>query len=144
MTLIYSLIAGVLFGAGLTISDMVNPDRVLNFLDFAGAWDPTLAFVMAGGLLVTGLGYRFTFLRAAPFHGNEFVLPSKRDVDRPLLGGAATFGLGWGLVGICPGPALTALFTLNSNVILFVVAMLVGMYGTNLVRNNRRQIPLSI
>ena len=87
MTLIYSLLAGVVFGAGLTISDMVNPVRVLNFLDFAGHWDPTLMFVMAGGLAVTAIGYRVIFRRGSALTGESFHLPTQRQIDLPLVGG---------------------------------------------------------
>lgn len=128
MIIIYSLLAEIIFGAGLTVSDMVNPARVLNFLDVAGNWDPTLIFVMAGGLAVTSLGYRLVFRRGAPLIGDKFNLPTKRQIDLPLISGSALFGVGWGLAGICPGPALTDLETLEPKVLVFVVAMLVGMF----------------
>jgi uncharacterized protein len=131
MPLMFSLLAGVVFGAGLTLSDMVNPARVLNFLDIAGNWDPTLIFVMAGGLAVTTLGYRLIFRRDAPVFGGRFNLPTQPQIDLPLIGGAALFGVGWGLAGICPGPALADLVTLEPKVLLFVVAMLVGMIVAN-------------
>lgn len=131
MPIIYSLLAGILFGAGLTVSDMVNPARVLNFLDVAGTWDPTLIFVMAGGLVVTSVGYKLVLSRRAPLVGDIFNLPSQRQIDVPLVGGSAAFGIGWGLAGICPGPAFTDLFTLDPKVILFVAAMLIGMFGAN-------------
>lgn len=131
MQLLYALLAGIVFGAGLTLSDMVNPARVLNFLDVAGNWDPTLMFVMAGGLAVTALGYRFVFRRSACALGDKFDLPSQQRVDVPLVGGAAVFGVGWGLAGICPGPALTDLVTLDPKILLFVAAMVVGMIGAN-------------
>jgi uncharacterized protein len=129
--IIFSLLAGIMFGAGLTLSDMVNPARVLNFLDVAGDWDPTLMFVMAGGLGVATLGYRLAFQRGAPLVAAEFNLPTKRSVDLPLVGGAAVFGVGWGLAGICPGPALTDVATLEPKVLLFIAAMLVGMVLAN-------------
>ena len=127
MPLIFSLLAGVIFGAGLTLSDMVNPARVLNFMDFAGSWDPTLIFVMAGGLAVTILGYKLIFRRSSPVADDKFHLPTQRQIDLPLVGGAALFGVGWGLAGICPGPAFADLATLEPKVLLFVAAMLVGM-----------------
>jgi uncharacterized membrane protein YedE/YeeE len=138
MTLIYSLLAGVVFGAGLTISDMVNPARVLNFLDFAGHWDPTLMFVMAGGLAVTAIGYRVIFRRGSALTGESFQLPTQRQIDLPLVGGSALFGVGWGLAGICPGPALTDLVTLEPKVLVFVAAMLIGMIATALWRDKMR------
>jgi uncharacterized protein len=127
MSLIFSLLAGVIFGAGLTLSDMVNPARVLNFLDVAGSWDPTLMFVMAGGLAVTTFDDRVIFRRSSPVYGDKFNLPTQRHVDLPLVGGTALFGVGWGLAGICPGPALADLVTLGPKVLLFGAAMLVGM-----------------
>ena len=134
MPLIFSLLAGVIFGAGLTLSDMVNPARVTNFLDVAGSWDPTLIFVMAGGLAVTTLGYKFIFRRSSPVVDEQFHLPTQRQIDLPLIGGAALFGVGWGLAGICPGPALTDLVTLEPKVLVFVVAMLVGMIAASALR----------
>ena len=140
MTLIFSLLAGVVFGAGLTISDMVNPARVLNFLDFAGHWDPTLMFVMAGGLAVTAIGYQVVFRRGSALTGESFHLPALRQIDLPLVGGSALFGVGWGLAGICPGPALTDLVTLEPKVLVFVAAMLIGMIATALWRDNARSV----
>lgn len=135
MSLVFSLLAGIIFGAGLTLSDMVNPARVSNFLDFAGSWDPTLMFVMAGGLAVTTLGYRLIFRRGSPVAGGKFHLPTQRQIDLPLVGGSALFGVGWGLAGICPGPALTDLVTLEPKVFVFVAAMLVGMIAASAWRH---------
>ena len=108
MPMIFAMLAGVIFGAGLAISDMVNPARVLNFLDVAGSWDPTLIFVMAGGLVVSIIGYQLIFRRSSPLIGDKFNLPAHQQIDLPLIGGAAVFGVGWGLAGICPGPALAS------------------------------------
>ncbi len=122
-----SLLCGTLFGFGLTLSGMVLPEKVLGFLDLLGDWDPSLALVMGGALLVFMPGYfwlvkpRERSLLGAPFH-----LPTKRQIDIRLITGSALFGIGWGLVGICPGPALTSLVTAQWPVLLFVVAMLVG------------------
>jgi uncharacterized membrane protein YedE/YeeE len=135
MSLVFSLLAGIIFGAGLTLSDMVNPARVSNFLDFAGSWDPTLMFVMAGGLAVTTLGYRLIFRRDSPVAGGKFHLPTQRQIDLPLVGGSALFGVGWGLAGICPGPALTDLVALEPKVFVFVAAMLVGMIAASAWRH---------
>jgi uncharacterized protein len=134
MSLIFSLLAGVIFGAGLTLSDMVNPARVLNFLDVAGHWDPTLIFVMAGGLAVTTLGYKWIFRRNSPVADDKFHLPIRQRIDLPLVSGAALFGVGWGLAGICPGPALADLVTLEPKVLMFVAAMLGGMIVASLLR----------
>jgi hypothetical protein len=135
MPLIFGLLAGVIFGAGLTLSDMVNPARVLNFLDVAGSWDPTLIFVMAGGLGVTTSGYWLILRRGSPLLGDRFNLPTLERIDLPLVGGAALFGIGWGLAGMCPGPALTDLVTLEPKAWLFVAAMLAGMILANAWRN---------
>ena len=122
-----SMIFGTLFGLGLTISGMVLPAKVLGFLDVAGAWDPSLALVMGGALLVFVPGY---FLLVKPsahsLVGESFHLSKKRQLDPRLLVGSALFGVGWGLLGICPGPAITALVTGQWQIGLFVVAMLVG------------------
>jgi uncharacterized membrane protein YedE/YeeE len=135
MPVIFSLLAGVIFGTGLTLSDMVNPARVLNFLDVAGNWDPTLIFVMAGALAVTTWSYKLIFRRGSPVSGDKFNLPTQRQIDLPLVGGAALFGVGWGLAGICPGPALANLVTLEPKVPLFVAAMLVGMIAASAWRD---------
>jgi uncharacterized membrane protein YedE/YeeE len=137
MPIILSLLVGVIFGAGLALSDMVNPARVLNFFDVAGSWDPTLIFVMGGALATTTLGYRLVFARKAPLTGGTFHLPTQRQIDLPLVGGAAAFGLGWGLAGFCPGPALAALVSLEPKVWLFVIAMLAGMTVTKVWRDRQ-------
>jgi uncharacterized membrane protein YedE/YeeE len=129
MPILLALVAGVVFGAGLTVSDMINPARVLNFLDLAGHWDASLAFVMGGALVVVAIGYRLAFRRERPFLAPEFLLPVARNIDAPLLIGAALFGAGWGLAGICPGPALTGLVSFEPKMFAFVAAMLLGMFG---------------
>jgi hypothetical protein len=125
-TLTASLLAGLLFGAGLAVSQMTNPAKVQNFLDVFGAWDPSLALVMGAALAVTSVGFRAATVRAAPLCEPEFCAPTRRDIDAPLLLGAALFGIGWGLAGFCPGPALAALSLNVLTVRLFVVAMLLG------------------
>ena len=122
-----SLFCGMLFGAGLAVSGMINPAKVLNFLDFAGTWDPTLALVMGGALIVTIPGYLLVRRLGEPLLGGTFHLPTRRDIDPRLIGGAILFGLGWGLAGFCPGPAFAALSTGHAMVVVFVVAMAVGM-----------------
>jgi uncharacterized membrane protein YedE/YeeE len=119
--------SGLLFGLGLVVSQMVDPQKVLAFLDLFGNWDPSLAFVMAGAVAVSALGWVLARRRGAPVLVPRLEMPSRRDVDAPLLAGAALFGLGWGLVGFCPGPALTALAFGPIEVLLFVAAMLAGM-----------------
>ena len=118
--------SGVLFGLGLSISEMVNPTRVLDFLNVLGPWDPTLAFVMAGALTVAVPGFQYAKLMHKPFLAVSFSVPTKKDLDGKLISGAVIFGVGWGLAGICPGPSLVALNTLQVNVVVFVVAMLAG------------------
>ena len=121
-----SLLCGVVFGLGLGVSQLVDPRRVLGFLDVAGAWDPSLALVMAGALAVTALGYRFVLRRPAPRFGQRFHVGALRSIDRPLVAGAALFGLGWGLAGYCPGPAIASLGFANAEALWFVPALVVG------------------
>lgn len=127
MKTIITLFAGLLFGLGLILSGMANPAKVQNFLDIFGTWDPSLAFVMGGAIAVTMPGFWLVQKRAQPFFSNAFHLPTRTDFDKPLIIGAATFGVGWGLGGFCPGPALTALPLAASGTFIFVIAMLIGM-----------------
>ena len=129
MRLLAALLSGAIFGLGLIVSDMVNPARVLGFLDVAGAWDPTLAFVMAGALVPMALAWRFAAARAAPVCGGAYPGRPASTIDGRLVGGAALFGLGWGLVGFCPGPALTALGAGSTGALIFTLAMVAGMVG---------------
>lgn len=122
-----ALIAGVLFGVGLAVSDMVNPARVLGFLDLFGAWDPTLVFVMAAAVLASGLGYMISRRLSRPLFGSDFRIPQNRLLDRQLIGGAALFGAGWGLAGFCPGPAIAGLIYGLWQPWLFVASMIAGM-----------------
>ena len=122
-----SLIVGALFGAGLAVSQMMNPAKVVGFLDVAGNWDPTLALVMGGALIAAWPGFALARRRKAPVFDGSFRIPSRRDVDSRLLGGAAVFGIGWGLSGFCPGPALAALSSGLWPVLAFVAAMVAGM-----------------
>lgn len=129
MRALFAFASGGLFGLGLIVSDMVNPARVLGFLDVAGAWDPTLAFVMAGALIPMTIAWRIAATRSAPVCASAFPGPPATRLDKRLLCGAALFGVGWGLVGFCPGPALTALGTGSIEALFFTVAMLTGMLG---------------
>lgn len=124
---------GVLFGAGLALSDLINPARVLAFLDVAGSWDPTLAFVMAGAVLVASLGYVLAHRMRRPLLAQAFCIPENRVLDRQLILGAVLFGLGWGLVGLCPGPAIAGLVFGLWQPWVFVAAMLAGMLLHRLV-----------
>jgi uncharacterized protein len=129
-----SFACGLVFGAGLLISGMTEPEKVLGFLDIFGAWDATLAFVMAGAVAVAATGFAIARRRSAPVFSTKFCWPDRRDIDAPLVAGAALFGIGWGLVGICPGPALVNLAGFSLPIVIFVVAMLVGMVGYELWR----------
>lgn len=102
MKLFFAYLSGLIFGVGISISGMANPAKVLNFFDIAGTWDPSLAFVMGGALIVTFIGYRFVLKRPAPFMSDGFQLPTRRDLDLPLIGGSAVFGIGWGIAGFAP------------------------------------------
>jgi len=123
-----SFVVGIIFGLGLAVSEMINPARVIGFLDIAGRWDPTLMFVMGGALAITLPAFAFILPRARPLLDGEFFLPTKRDIDRPLILGSALFGVGWGLSGFCPGPALAGLASGAPGVMLFVVAMIAGQW----------------
>ncbi len=125
--LLVALLCGVLFGAGLVVSDMINPARVLAFLDVAGAWDPALAFVMGGALIPSAAAYLYRRRLAKPLLDARFHVPTQRTIDRRLIGGAVIFGLGWGLVGLCPGPAIAALVSGKWQALVFVIAMIAGM-----------------
>ncbi|HEU4428471.1 MAG TPA: DUF6691 family protein [Myxococcota bacterium] len=121
-----ALLSGLVFGAGLALAGMTNPAKVLSFLDVAGAWDPTLALVMASALAVNASAYALTRRRAKPLFAGAFALPTRSDLDARLLGGAALFGVGWALVGLCPGPALASLARGEPEVWVFVAAMAAG------------------
>lgn len=125
-----SLVAGTLFGGGLVVGGMTLPEKVRGFLDFTGAWDPTLVFVMGGAVLVHALAYLLAKRARSPLFGASFQVPTRRDIDGKLLLGSAIFGLGWGLGGYCPGPALTSLPTGGPSVLAFVIAMLVASWAT--------------
>ena len=127
MRLLAASLAGFVFGAGLAAADMTNPAKVQNFLDFLGSWDPSLAFVMGVALAVAAAGFAAARRRQAPLFAEAFELPTRRKIDAELLGGAALFGVGWGLAGFCPGPALAALLQGVAAVYTFVLAMLAGM-----------------
>jgi uncharacterized membrane protein YedE/YeeE len=131
------LFIGLLFGAGLALSDMINPARVLAFLDVTGAWDPTLAYVMAGALLPSAIGYWFSRRMKRPLLEHEFRIPKNRTVEPQLLAGAAIFGVGWGLAGFCPGPGVAALGFGLWQPWLFVLAMLGGMVVHRLYEDSR-------
>jgi len=140
MRMMASLVCGLVFGAGLLISGMVQPTKVLGFLDIFGAWDPSLAVVMAAALAVSTPGFMLAKGRSRPLLATKSFWPTKRDIDRPLVVGAALFGLGWGLVGLCPGPALENLVTLSPGIIVFVAAMAGGMALHDFWQNSQPKI----
>ncbi|MFD0981675.1 DUF6691 family protein [Tropicimonas aquimaris] len=127
MRLLLTYLIGLVFGLGISISGMANPEKVLNFFDIAGTWDPSLAFVMGGALVVTFFGYRWVLGRPGPSFDQIFHLPQNRSIDMKLLGGSAVFGVGWGLSGFCPGGALPAIGTGRSEVLIFAAALIGGM-----------------
>lgn len=137
MTLLVQFLLGLLFGTGLIVAGMSDPAKVLNFLDLAaipsGRWDPSLAFVLAGATLVTFAGYRLVLRRPRPLLDREFHLPRRTAIEAPVIVGSAIFGVGWGLVGLCPGPAFTALGLGRPGAALFVAAMLLGMVAARLL-----------
>jgi uncharacterized protein len=127
MRIVAPLLCGLIFGAGLLTSGMVQPAKVLAFLDIFGAWDPSLAVVMAAALAVSAPGFRLADRGTRPWFAGQYFRPGQSGIDLPLVAGAALFGIGWGLVGLCPGPALESLATLSPGIIVFVVAMAAGM-----------------
>ncbi len=128
-----SLVAGVVFGIGLAVSKMVNPAKVLAFLDIAGNWDPSLIFVMGGGVVVFAVAFHLIHPRGRPLLAEAFSLPSAKEIDVRLIGGSVLFGVGWGLVGYCPGPAITSLAYGRGESLIFLIALVAGAALYNLV-----------
>jgi uncharacterized membrane protein YedE/YeeE len=141
MGIVISAIAGLVFGLGLFISGMADPAKVQNFLDLFGTWDPSLAFVMAGAIAVTFIGYRIAFRRGTPLLADAFSLPTKTAIDKPLVIGAGLFGIGWGLSGFCPGPAVVSLPLLATGTLVFVPSMIVGMLLARTLQSRRQPGP---
>ncbi|HEY9214211.1 MAG TPA: DUF6691 family protein [Ancylobacter sp.] len=133
MSILVNLGLGLLFGLGLVVSGMSDPAKVLNFLDLFGTFDPSLAFVMGGAVLVAFIGFRLALARQAPVLAPRFQLPTRRDIDARLVVGAALFGIGWGLGGFCPGPAFTALGLAAAGTLVFLPAMIAGMWAARLL-----------
>jgi uncharacterized membrane protein YedE/YeeE len=127
MQTIISLIAGLIFGYGLVLSGMSNPAKVMNFLDLTGSFDPSLIFVMLGAVVTTFIGYRLVWRMERPFVSGEFQMPLKSEIDGRLIVGPILFGVGWGLVGLCPGPALASLTFGGLSALIFFIALIVGM-----------------
>lgn len=126
MTKIIALISGLLFGYGLALSGMLSPSKVVGFLDLTGNWDPSLAFVMGGGLIITVATFKLLLKRPLPFFGDKFHLPSRQDIDKRLITGAVLFGIGWAIGGLCPGPAISSLAYASPKIAVFCIAMVIG------------------
>lgn len=139
MTVLTSLLAGLVFGLGLLVSRMANPAKVLGFLDLAGAWDPSLALVMAGAVSVAAVAFALASKRAVSLLGATMKLPTTRHLDRRLMGGSLLFGIGWGLAGLCPGPGLVALGMGHFKALVFVASMLMGMGAFELLERRHSQ-----
>ena len=133
-----AFLAGVVFGIGLIVAQMTNPAKVIGFLDITGNWDPSLAFVMGGAVVVFGLAYRLSLRRSGPLLAAGFVAPRQREITAPLVLGSLVFGVGWGLSGFCPGPAVVSSTFGDPRVWVFVAAMLAGML---VYRLRRRRTP---
>jgi uncharacterized membrane protein YedE/YeeE len=140
MSFLVNLLLGLLFGVGLVVSGMADPAKVLNFLDLFGTWDPSLAFVMGGAVIVAFVGYRLVLRWDRPVMADAFQLPTKTGVDGRLIAGAAIFGVGWGLGGFCPGPALTALGLGRAGTLAFVPAMLFGFWIVRLAASGEARL----
>jgi uncharacterized membrane protein YedE/YeeE len=138
MTIFASLLAGLVFGLGLIVSGMADPAKVLGFLDLGGAWDPSLAFVMAGAIAVGAVAFAVARQRTVSFLGAAMQLPTSRDIDGRLVIGSVVFGIGWGVAGFCPGPGLVALGMGEAKALVFVLAMLVGMGAFELLERRRQ------
>lgn len=123
-----ALISGIIFGLGLSLSQMINPNKVINFLDISGDWDPSLAFVMLGALLVSFISFRLILKKPEPILEESFHLSKHSNIDKPLLVGAAIFGIGWGISGYCPGPAVANLGTGNLEALVMVVSIYAGFF----------------
>ena len=128
MNKIVSLFCGIIFGIGLVISEMINPAKVLGFLNLFGEWDPSLAFVMIGALVVSTPLFHLFKNKEKPIFSSSFSISNKKEIDQKLIFGSILFGAGWGLVGLCPGPAITSIALLNVSSAIFVVSMFIGFY----------------
>jgi len=142
MLFLTSLLAGLVFGLGLIISGMANPGKVLGFLDLAGKWDPSLAFVMAGAIAVGAAAFFVARKRTVSLLGAEMKLPVARHIDRRLVVGSTLFGIGWGIAGFCPGPGLVALGMGETKALVFVAAMLAGMLVFELLERRKHTVSL--
>ena len=128
MNKIVSLLCGIIFGIGLVISQMINPAKVLGFLNLFGEWDPSLAFVMIGALIISSPSFHLFKNKEKPIFSSSFSIPNKKEIDKELIFGSILFGAGWGLVGLCPGPAITSIALFNVSSAIFVILMFIGFY----------------
>ena len=128
MSKLVSLFCGIIFGIGLVISQMINPAKVLGFLNLFGEWDPSLAFVMIGALIISSPLFHLFKNKEKPIFSSSFSISNKKEIDKKLIFGSILFGAGWGLVGLCPGPAITSIALLNTSSAIFVVSMFIGFY----------------
>ena len=135
MRILAAYLIGLIFGIGISIGGMANPAKVLNFFDVAGTWDPSLIFVMGGALITTFIGFKLVFGRSAPIMEDSFQVPANRTIDLKLVGGSAVFGIGWGIAGFCPGGALPALGTGRWEVIVFLLALLPGIFLAKFIQS---------
>jgi len=128
MRFIFASISGLIFGFGLALAGMLNPSKVQGFLNIFGVWDPSLAFVMGGGIIVNAIGYYFVLKRDKPFFAEKFAIPTNKNIDKNLLIGSAVFGIGWGLAGLCPGPVISNVLLQPQDALIFLIIMIFGLF----------------
>jgi uncharacterized membrane protein YedE/YeeE len=128
MRFIFASISGLIFGFGLALAGMLNPSKVQGFLNIFGVWDPSLAFVMGGGIIVNAIGYYFVLKRDKPLFAEKFALPTTKNIDKNLLIGSAVFGIGWGLAGLCPGPVISNVLLHPQDALIFLIIMIFGLF----------------
>ena len=140
MNRVFSLLSGLIFGLGLTLSSMTNPSKVIGFLDITGTWDPSLMFVMIGAIAICSPIFYILRNKTKPYFALRFEIPKIKKIDKQLIFGSTLFGIGWGTVGFCPGPAISSLALLNPLSILFVISMVVGFYSSKIFIKNKKSI----
>ena len=140
MNRVFSLLSGLIFGLGLTLSSMTNPSKVIGFLDITGTWDPSLMFVMIGAIAICSPIFYILRNKTKPYFALRFEIPKIKKIDKQLIIGSTLFGIGWGTVGFCPGPAISSLALLNPLSILFVISMVVGFYSSKIFIKNKKLI----
>lgn len=128
MRFIFASISGLIFGFGLALGGMLNPSKVQGFLNIFGVWDPSLAFVMGGGIIVNAIGYYFVLKRDKPLFAEKFAIPTNKNIDKNLLIGSAVFGIGWGLAGLCPGPVISNVLLQPQDALIFLIIMIFGLF----------------